>query len=193
MQLKMYWKVTPVAFPAPFEDISYRQYNGSVEDRAGWLDVCKGGLVRDDATDADEEFHRRYTSRAAFRDDDLYLVFAGNQPVATVCGIYEPESGLGYVHMVSVRSDARGRGLGGYVNQIVQAHLSRDPCEWAYLTTDEWRVPAIKSYLRCGFLPVDHGNEGDMERRWRAWLAEYGYENVPFLDEKGNTIKLLNG
>ncbi|MCL2508359.1 MAG: GNAT family N-acetyltransferase [Oscillospiraceae bacterium] len=192
MQLKMYWRVEPVKFPEFFRDISYRQYDGSTEDRAGWLELCKNGLVADDASDAELEFERRYNSRPAFQNDDLYLVFDGGRYVATICGIYEPETNLGYVHMVSVHTDARGHGLGAYVNQIAQAHLSRDPCEWAYLTTDEWRVPAIKSYLRAGFLPVEYGGgEGDMERRWTEWLAEHGYTNIPFLDEKGNVINTI--
>ena len=34
----------------------------------------------------------------------------------------------------------------------------------AYLTTDDWRIPAIKSYLRIGFTP-DISTE-DFKARW---------------------------
>ncbi len=187
MQLKMYWKVVPKEFPKPFGTVTYRKYNGTLQDRLDWLEICKNGLVGDDA--GEEKFNESFYGRPDFADDDLYFVFDDGKPAATICGIYEQGSGLGYVHMVSVHSDARGKGLGGYVNDIIQAHLSLDPCKLVFLTTDEWRVPAIKSYLKSGFLPVDHAE--DMEERWTKWLTEQGYHDIPLLDEQGNVKKLL--
>ena len=40
------------------------------------------------------------------------------------------------------------------------------------LTTDDFRIPAIRSYLKLGFLPVVDGWE--MRRRWQALLAPLG-------------------
>ena len=187
MQLKMYWKVEPSEFPEPFGTITYRKYNGTQKDRLDWLEICKNGLVGED--DDESKFNSSFYGKPDFTEDDLYFVFDGDKAVATICGIYDKESGMGNVHMVSVHDSARGKGLGGYINNIVKAHLSLDPCKLAYLTTDEWRVPAIKSYLKSGFLPVDCAD--DMEERWTKWLTEQGYKNIPFLDEQGNVKKLL--
>lgn len=186
-QLKMYWKCEKTEFPEPYGTITYRTYNGSREDRLAWLNICKNGLVADDADE--EEFNSRFYSKEYFTDDDLYLVFDGDNAVATVCGIFDCKTGIGNVHMVSVSTASRGKGLGGYVNQIVKAHLWRDGCCLAYLTTDEWRVPAIKSYLSAGFLPVDY--DEDMPRRWEVWLSENGYKNITMLSESGDFAATL--
>lgn len=188
-QLKMYWKCEKTDFPEFFGSVTYRTYNGSREDRLAWLEICKNGLLNDDV--AEDEFDRRFYTREFFTDDDLYLVFDGEKAVATICGIYNPETGIGNVHMVSVSSEARGKGLGKYVNELVKAHLWRDGCRLAYLTTDEWRVPAVKSYLSAGFLPVDY-DEG-MPERWSKWLSENGYKNITMLDENGDYVATLCG
>jgi len=45
-----------------------------------------------------------------------------------------------------------------------------------YLKTDDWRLPAIKTYLKLGFLPFLFSP--DMEGRWREvcgnlhWIVE---------------------
>jgi hypothetical protein len=39
----------------------------------------------------------------------------------------------------------------------------------AFLTTDDWRIPAIKSYIRAGFIP-DLSTE-DFKARWEKIYA----------------------
>ena len=39
-----------------------------------------------------------------------------------------------------------------------------------YLKTDDWRLPAIKTYLKLGFLPFLFAP--DMEERWREVCSE---------------------
>ena len=46
-----------------------------------------------------------------------------------------------------------------------------------YLTTDEWRKPAIKNYLTAGFHPVEY--DVGMPERWAGVFAEMGIEPVP--------------
>ena len=51
-QLKLYKTLTePCEFPTDLGGFEYRSYNGSVEDRAAWAEICKNGLVGDDADD----------------------------------------------------------------------------------------------------------------------------------------------
>ena len=60
----------------------------------------------------------------------------------------------------------RGRGFGTLLNNLALKVLKDEGMETAYLTTDDWRVPAIKSYLRAGFRPVIPDDETDA--RWKA-------------------------
>jgi mycothiol synthase len=47
-----------------------------------------------------------------------------------------------------------------------------------YLQTDDWRLPAIKTYLNLGYVPLLC--EPDMEERWRLVCRnlDLGYEDV---------------
>ena len=83
--------------------------------------------------------------------------------------------------MVSVRSDLRGKGLGNVLNQIAVNKLYNDGCDYAFLTTDEWRKAAVKSYLSYGFQPVEY-DEG-MYDRWVAVMKEYGIKELEMLKE----------
>ena len=78
----------------------------------------------------------------------------------------------------------------GWLNQIVKADLWRRGCIRAYLTTDEYRVPAVCSYLTAGFLPVEY--DVDMPQRWGGMLGFLGRINVPMVDEEGNVVRILN-
>ena len=86
--------------------------------------------------------------------------------------------------MVSVHRDYRSRGLGnGLMALALRALAPREP-RLIYLTTDDWRLPAIKSYLSAGFLPVIYG-EGDKIDRWRAALQKLGVEQANALNDAG--------
>ena len=45
----------------------------------------------------------------------------------------------------------------------------------AYLTTDDWRIPAIKSYIRCGFVP-DMSTE-NFKNRWKKIFERVKKDN----------------
>jgi hypothetical protein len=91
--------------------------------------------------------------------------------------------------MVSVHKESRGKGLGAVLNQLALAALYKEGCTYVGLTTDEFRVPAVKSYLRAGFRPVLY--EEDMESRWVFWLNRYGYMNIDAYDNDNNFVKNL--
>ncbi len=74
--------------------------------------------------------------------------------------------------MVACHEAARGKGYGTLLNQIAVAVLKKEGMSTAYLTTDDWRIPAIKSYLRAGFIP-DLSTD-DFQNRWASILAQIG-------------------
>jgi mycothiol synthase len=59
----------------------------------------------------------------------------------------------------------RGKGLGLAVCAAVTARLIEAGYREIYLKTDDWRLPAIKTYLKLGYEPLLYA--GDMAKRWR--------------------------
>lgn len=185
-QLKMYKYIEPCECEESFNGFTYRTYNGEQSDRDAWHEICKDGAL----FDGEGNYFERYLiKQPGYREDLVFFVLDGERPVATITILdkqvkqmmYYREETIGYVHMVAVHPDYAGRGLGGYLNRIALAALYRIGCQGAWLTTDEFRIPAIKSYLRCGFRPVLDDEEA--ESRWTAWLTEHGYEDVLVTDE----------
>ena len=68
--------------------------------------------------------------------------------------------------MVACHEKYRGRGIGTLMNALAVWELKRNGMQTAYLTTDDWRIPAIKSYLRAGFTPDE--NTEEYVERWNA-------------------------
>ncbi|HOX08894.1 MAG TPA: GNAT family N-acetyltransferase [Planctomycetota bacterium] len=66
-----------------------------------------------------------------------------------------------------------GRGLGQAVCAAVVSRFLRAGYRRIYLKTDDWRLPAVKSYLRLGFVPFLHRPE--MAERWREVCARLGW------------------
>ena len=62
-----------------------------------------------------------------------------------------PEAG--YVHYVGARVSERGRRLGEVVTRQVLAHFVAAGLDQAVLETDDFRLPAVRTYLRLGFVP----------------------------------------
>ena len=77
-----------------------------------------------------------------------------------------PEAG--YVHYVGVRVSERGRRLGEVVARRVLVHFAAAGLAQAVLETDDFRLPAVRTYLRLGFAPEPR-TPGDA-RRWSKVL-----------------------
>lgn len=187
-QLKMYWRATPSKFPENSGEFTYRKFRYTKEDIEAWASICENGLLKGNES-AEEAFISRMFSNPFFKPEDIYFAELNGKPVATVTAIIRAPEHLGYVHMVAAKPECRGRGVAALLNAIAAAVFWEAKCTGAYLTTDEERIPAIKSYLRAGYLPVKY-DEG-MEERWLAWLTSQGYSNIEFVDENGSFVKWL--
>lgn len=71
-------------------------------------------------------------------------------------------SEIGYI---AIRPESRGKKLGYRLIMHLLAEMRKRKIPRAYLLTDSFRIPAIKTYLRVGFRP-DIKNEGE-QKRWR--------------------------
>lgn len=83
-----------------------------------------------------------------------WLILAAGRAVATCCTIpptpAEPRSELGWV---AVAPSHQGRGLGLQACRAVLWYARRRGWPATMLYTDDWRLPAIRTYLKLGFQP----------------------------------------
>lgn len=186
-QLKMFYRCKETQYPENKGLFTYRKSTGSLDEMKVWVDICKNGLIKDEAG---FEIYKSYLNDwKGYQTEDTFFVDMNGEAVATITAIVHPENKQGYVHMVAAKPECRGKGVAKILNQIACAKFWESGCVSAYLTTDDERVPAIKSYLSAGFLPVEY-DEG-MTERWEKILKEFGYSNVEMVDESGNTAKYL--
>ena len=105
-------------------------------------------------------------------DENLcFFLTVDGAPAATLTVICHREKSQGYVHMVACKPHFRGKGLGTLLSHLAAYVLLREGMQTAYLTTDDWRVPAIKTYLRAGFVP-DTESQPDFRERWEKILSQ---------------------
>jgi mycothiol synthase len=102
----------------------------------------------------------------------VYLIVdAAGRPVATASSrLGLPEyPGSGYLHWVGALPQAAGSGLGYQVTLAVLHDFANRGLTDSVLETDDWRLPAIATYLKCGYLP--ELREAVDDDRWRAVAA----------------------
>ncbi len=85
----------------------------------------------------------------------MCVLCRGDEVVGTASAWESPEKrGHGMVHYVAVASAHRGKKLGFMITARVLELLERMGYPDAWLSTDDWRLAAIKVYLDLGFEPV---------------------------------------
>ena len=94
------------------------------------------------------------------------------QIVATAMATHNP-SPLhpfgGELGWVAGSPEHAGKHLGRVVCAAVTARFLRAGYRRIYLKTDDWRLPAIATYLRLGYVPFLYAD--DMAERWRVVCA----------------------
>lgn len=165
-QLIMRWTNdgTPAVMPEIPDGMSIRAFPDVPNAVEEWLDIVQCGLSEKRET---ADFYRKYMAECpGYRDDKCFFVFVDGRPAASFTVICNEETREGYLHMVACKEAYRGRGIGTRMNEYVLYVLKREGMTHAHLTTDDFRIPAIKSYLRAGFVPDE--STDDFRRRWEA-------------------------
>ena len=110
----------------------------------------------------------------------IFFATVDDRPVGTASTYLHPVDDGGIdpeLGWVVVAPDHRGRGLGRLVCRTVLQFIGRLGYEHAYLLTDDFRLPAIQTYLKLGFEPalVDPSHP----ERWAAIHRQLATDPAP--------------
>ncbi|GAA5028936.1 GNAT family N-acetyltransferase [Actinopolymorpha pittospori] len=101
--------------------------------------------------------------------------------VATGMAQHRPVEDLypdGYeVGWIAADPQHSGRGLGRVVTALATARLAEEEAARVYLQTDDFRLPALKTYLGLGFVP--HLWAAGMAERWQVICARLDWPYRP--------------
>jgi mycothiol synthase len=101
-------------------------------------------------------FRRSFLPHFGFRPERVIFVCRGAEAVGSASAFQWPgvARSRGYIHMVGVRREHCGRRLGYWLTLACLMRLKEEGFKSAMLQTEDYRVPAIKHYLRLGFRPA---------------------------------------
>ena len=128
-----------------------------------WLGIVQYGLS--DKKETEEYYKTCMTDLPNYQEDKCFFVLKDGVPAATITIVCDYEKKHGLIHMVACKPEFRGLGIGTLLSKLGLYHLKKEGMKTASLKTDDWRIPAIKGYLRIGFKP-DLTSEPDYKERW---------------------------
>ena len=176
-QLQMIWPEArlddPPAWPAPD---GYTLRPARVGDETAYAELLKeADLASWDASQAAAQMEAALPDGLVFavcKNDDALVATAIAQPKPTEL---HPSGGeLGWVAVVPAH---RGKGLGGCISVAATRRFIEEGFRDIYLRTHDYRLPAIKTYLKMGYRPLLF-TEG-MEERWRDVCRELDVDYGP--------------
>lgn len=88
-----------------------------------------------------------------FNKDRVFIIKDKNKIIATASAWYREEFGedYGYLHMVAVDPDYRGKGLSSIVVNKAMEYMKNEGRKKVILKTDDYRIEAIGLYKSLGF------------------------------------------
>lgn len=100
----------------------------------------------------------------------IFLLTDGSdRPVATASArLMEIYPGSGYLHWVGVDPAYQGKGLGAHISLCVLRYFKDRGLRDAVLETHDYRLAAVRTYLRLGFVP--ESRDDAEQRRWARVL-----------------------
>ncbi len=190
-QIAMGWvrqEPVPAYFP---EGYTVEVYNGDPRQKEEFFRLWNGRYGSE--KEVNDMFYREFENYHDCKPKkDVHFVKFGDEYVGTITAIHHPFGNLGYVHMVAIREDFRGKHLSRPLNYIAMKKIYEDGSKRAYLTTNDWRQNAIRSYIKAGFLPLQNGTSGaekkEMIARWKKIYEELDLGELQMLDRRYKLI-----
>lgn len=182
-------KVRGKALP---EGFTVTKYKGE-EDIPAWCEICSDGLV--DPATAEERFYNELTKLDGPNPlRDTYFIEKDGKKIATYTVVPNMWStGMGYIHMVAVKSEYRGLGLGSFIADDSLSKLIAMGKDKIFLLTGDKREAALSTYIKAGFLPVNYIDDEnkDMVERWQNIVNNLKLKELTLLDNEGNFLMTL--
>ncbi len=178
-QLKMKLKELSLCSSTPLpEGVIIRTYAPEL-----WHDLNNALVGINERLYNEEEMDSVILHHPEVSHDGVFIAYLDGAPVGTTTSCVNSDTKVGTVHMVSVTQAARGKKLGKILcERAIQYQLDHG-CREIILTTDDFRLPAIKIYLDFGFVPVLW--DDDMIERWSNILPIYGITEIEAYTEEG--------
>ena len=156
------------------EGYALRGYQPGDED--GWMTLLNlGGF----GTPWDRKRLDEYLSDQERREGSRIVAHNNEIAAATFASRREEPVRVGVLDYVVSHPDHRNNGLGRAVCTAVLKFFVDSGYETVTLTTDDWRLPAIKVYISLGFEP--QMTREDMPSRWRTATGKLGLPEQGFL------------
>ncbi len=132
--------------------------------RAGGFTTWTEAMVLDYLADADRRAGSLVVERQGSVAAGTFASRVSNYPFDPLPISAADPHREGLLDYVVTHPNHRGRGLGRAVCAAVTKRLVDGGCRAVWLSTDDWRLPAIHVYLSLGYRPVMVS--GDMPERW---------------------------
>jgi len=182
-------KVRGKALP---EGFIVTKYKGD-EDIPAWCEICSDGLI--DPATAEERFYNELTKLDGPDPmRDTYFIEKDGKKIATYTVVPNMWStGMGYIHMVAVKSEYRSLGLGSFIADDSLSKLIAMGKDKVFLLTGDKREAALSTYIKAGFLPVNYIDDEnkDMVERWQNIVNNLKLKELTLLDNEGNFLMTL--
>jgi mycothiol synthase len=161
-----------IAIPHGYEFRTYRKGDEQV-----WAEIMNVGF---DTNRTAGNVQEELTRMPQFIPDGLFFVTYGGKPVGSACAWRETvgEWREGVVYMVAVVPEHRGHRLGYFLTLLVLHWFREHGFENVGLTTDDWRLAALKEYLQLGFRPVI--TDDNMKQRWVRVIQQLNLNPLEF-------------
>ncbi len=112
-----------------------------------------------------EAVRKTILENPCFRPERVLIIEHEGDVVGTAAAWLEPrEPEVGYLHMVGVLPEHRGRQLGKILTVAAMAYSRDEGFEVQRLVTDDWRDGAVHLYLDLGYDPLL--TDSTHRRRW---------------------------
>ena len=130
------------------------------DEKIKWEEICTKSFGYE------TDFKKIIEDMKGYTDDGVFGIFDKDKLIATGTALLDQKSnGHGYVHMIAADAGYSGKRLGYEITAAVLRRLRNEGFDKAELTTDDFRLPAIKTYLNLGFIP-DLSVDETMCERW---------------------------
>ena len=161
----------PAAFPCGYYMRSYISANKK-EDGEGWCGCCAGGSLGIEEI-SEAAFENKMLCDKSVNPENIFFLIAPNGCIAgTVTYQYTGAEDTGCIHMVAVAQEYQGKKLALPMVLYAVQKITGDGKTKIILSTDDWRIPAIKTYLKAGFEPAIKPGDEETAARWANVMAK---------------------